>query len=74
MPAPLNSLTPAQPHFLFLWLWRAGAVTLLTPEALDCWSESPPEFYPQGLNPSLNHLIGAPSWALQGRPAAAWRI
>lgn len=74
MPAPLNSRTRTRPHFLLWQLQGAGAVTLLIPEALDCCSESPPEFSPQGLNASLNHLIGAPFWALQGRPVAAWRV
>lgn len=55
MPAPLNSLTPAQPHFLFLWLWRAGAVTLLTPEALDCCSVTP-RMLPPGSEPFFKSL------------------
>ena len=74
VPAPLNSRTRTRPHFLLWQLQAAGAVTVLIPEALDCCSESPPGFSPQGLNPPLNRLVREPFWALQGCPAAAWRV
>lgn len=61
VPAHLDSHTRARLHFLLWWLLGAGAVPLLTPEALVCCSESPPESSPQGLNPCFNHLTGAPS-------------